>query len=238
MAGYVIPRTLKKGKYMRFSDFFIEYKLKVLGISPYIKFRDMDKYKLIGLGISIFSITIGAILFVLKKGAFGYFYAVSVISMVITLLLAGRKKEKEKMLNNHYKPYSRKRMRAFSELLNDYGVNYKDEKKMSMLIEQADLAKERYSILKGIKSPINAVSTYIIIPIIISVLNRLIENIELNLLLTETIQWILLIFMLIGMWIAMSSMVKSMFGGDSAKYEDLKYDLQQMMIFGDMISSC
>ena len=223
---------------MRFSDFFIEYKLKVLGISPYIKFRDMDKYKLIGLGISIFSITIGAILFVLKKDAFGYFYAVSVISMVITLLLAGRKKEKEKMLNNHYKPYSRKRMRAFSELLNDYGVNYKDEKKMSMLIEQADLAKERYSILKGIKSPINAVSTYIIIPIIISVLNRLIENIELNLLLTETIQWILLIFMLIGMWIAMSSMVKSMFGGDSAKYEDLKYDLQQMMIFGDMISSC
>ena len=220
MAGYVIPRTLKKGKYMRFSDFFIEYKLKVLGISPYIKFRDMDKYKLIGLGISIFSITIGAILFVLKKGAFGYFYAVSVISMVITLLLAGRKKEKEKML------------------LNDYGVNYKDEKKMSMLIEQADLAKERYSILKGIKSPINAVSTYIIIPIIISVLNRLIENIELNLLLTETIQWILFIFMLIGMWIAMSSMVKSMFGGDSAKYEDLKYDLQQMMIFGDMISSC
>jgi len=237
MAWYVIPRIIKKGKSMRFSDFFMEYKLKVLGISPYIKFRDMDRYKLIGLGISIFSITIGVLLFVLKKGAFGYFYGISVISMVITLLLAGRKKEREKMLNKHYKPYSEKRMRTFSKMLKDYGIDYNDEKKMSMLIEQADLAKERYSIIKGIKSPINAASTYIIIPIIISVLNRLIENIELSSLLTETLQWILLIFMLIAMWIAMSSMVKSMFGGDSAKYEDLKYDLQQMMIFGDMISS-
>ena len=222
---------------MRFSIFFMEYKLKVLGISPYIKFRDMDRYKLIGLGISIFSIIVGVLLFVLKKGAFGYFYGISVISMVITLLLAGRKKEREKMLNNHYKPYSEKRMRTFSKMLKDYGIDYNDEKKMSMLIEQADMAKERDSIIKGIKSPINAASTYIIIPIIMSVLNRLIENIELSLLLTETLQWILLIFMLIGMWIAMSSMVKSMFGGDSVKYEDLKYDLQQMMIFGDMISS-
>ena len=156
--------------------------------------------------------------------------------MIITLLLAGRKKEKEKMLKRHYKPYSKKRMRAFLELLIDYGIDYKDEKKMHMLIEQADLAKERYSIIRGIKSPINAVSTYIIIPVIISVLNRLIENIELNQLLTQTIQWILVIFMLIGMWIAMSSMVKNMFGGDSGKYEDLKDDLQQMMIFGDMVS--
>lgn len=221
---------------MRFCDFFIEYKLKVLGISPYIKFRDMDKYKLIGLGISIFSITIGVILFGLSKDAFGYFYAISAISMIITLLLAGRKKEKEKMLNCHYKPYSKKRMRAFLELLIDYGIDYKDEKKMHMLIEQADLAKERYSIIRGIKSPINAVSTYIIIPVIISVLNRLIENVELSQLVTQTIQWILVIFMLIGMWIAMSSMVKNMFGGDSGKYEDLKDDLQQMMIFGDMVS--
>jgi len=237
MALYVIPRILKKGNDMRFCDFFIEYKLKVLGISPYIKFRDMDNYKLIGLGISIFSITIGVILYLLKRSAFGYFYVVSAISMVITLLLAGRKKEREKMLINHYKPYSKKRMRALSELLKEYGVDYKDEKKMGMLIEQADLAKEKYSILKGIKSPINAVSTYIVIPIIISVLNRLIENIELSMLLTKTIQWILEIFMLIGMWIAMSSMIKSMFGGDSGKYEDLKYDLQQMQIFGDRISS-
>lgn len=42
--------------------------------------------------------------------------------------------------------------------------------------------------------------------------------------------------MLIGIWIAMSSMVKNMFGGDSGKYEDLKDDLQQIMIFGDMVS--
>lgn len=222
---------------MRFCDFFIEYKLKVLGISSYIKFRDMDKYKLVGLGNSIFSITIGVILYLLSKSAYGYFYAISAIGMIITLALAGRKKEREKMLNCHYKPYSMKRMRAFLELLGDYGVDYNDEKKMNMLIEQADLAKERYSIIKGIKSPISAVSTYIVIPIIISVLNRLIENIELNQLLTQTIQWILVLFMIIGMGIAMVSMVKSMFRGDSGKYDDLKYDLQQMMIFGDMISA-
>lgn len=222
---------------MRFCDFFIEYKLKVLGISSYIKFRDMDKYKLVGLGISIFSITIGVLLYLLSKSVFGYFYAISAISMIITLALAGRKKEREKMLNCHYKPYSKKRMRAFLELLSDYGVDYNDEKKMNMLIEQADLAKERYSIIKGIKSPISAVSTYIVIPIIISVLNRLIENIELNQLVTQTIQWILVLFMIIGMGIAMVSMVKSMFRGDSGKYDDLKYDLQQMMIFGDMISA-
>ena len=88
------------------------------------------------------------------------------------------------MIEKHYKPYSSKRMRAFSELLNEYGINYKDEKKMERLIEQADLAKDRYSIFAGIKSPINATCTYIIIPILISVLNRFIEDVAIGKLLT------------------------------------------------------
>lgn len=222
---------------MRFSDFFNEYKLKVLSISPYIKFRDMAKYKLIGLGIALFTMGVGVILFLLHNSISGYFYVISVISMIITVLLAERKKERLFMLENHYKLYSKKRMKEFSQLLINYGIDYKDEKKMYLLIEQAELAKNRHGIIKEIKSPFYAICTYIIIPILISVLNRLVEDIEVSELLTQTIQWGLIICMLLGMWLAMSSLIKSIFGGESEKYEDLKYDLQQMIIFGDIIST-
>lgn len=222
---------------MRFCDFFLEYKLEVLAISPYIKIRDMEKYKLVGLGISILAMIVGVILSLLDRKMGGFFYLVAVISIVITLILAGRKKEKHRMLNEHYIPYSTRRMREFYKLLKKYGIDYNDEKKMNMLIEQVDLVKNRYCIIKGINSPTSAVCTYILIPVLITILNRFVDSIEINELLSQSIQWGLIVLMVFVMWIAMSSLIKSIFSGESTKYEDLKDDLQQMMIFGDMISS-
>ena len=47
---------------MRFNVFFNEYKLRVLSISQYIKFKDMAKYKLIGLAMSSIFVAISIVL--------------------------------------------------------------------------------------------------------------------------------------------------------------------------------
>ncbi len=48
------------------------------------------------------------------------------------------------------------------------------------------------------------------------------------------LQWGLVIGMLIVLIVSLASLFKLFLGGDSSKYEDLKYDLQQIMIFGDI----
>lgn len=186
-----------------------------------------------GLGVSVLSMIASIILYLLKRKEFGYFYTISMVSILVIIVLVQRKKERENMLNNHYKPYSRVRMRAFSELLKEYGIDYNDEKKMNMLIEQAEVAKNRRSVTLGIKSPINATFTYVCSPVITTILNRIVDSIEIDELLGQAIQGGLIFLTIILLLIAMISIGTSIFGGDSDKYEDLKYDLQQMMIFGD-----
>ncbi len=55
------------------------------------------------------------------------------------------------MLEKHSKPYSRERMRAFFDLLKQYNIDYRDEKKIQLLIDQADLARGKNSLFKGDK---------------------------------------------------------------------------------------
>ena len=221
---------------MIFNVFFNEYKLRVLSISQYIKFKDMAKYKLIGLAMSSIFVAISIVLLFISNNAWIIFYILSAISMGGTILIANRKSERESMLENHYKPYAKERMKAFSELLAKYGIDYKDEKKMTLLIEQANRAKDESDLFKSIRTPIVATCTYIIIPILLSISNKVIDGIEMNQLLYQSIQWGMLILILLGIWIAISTFVKSVFGGQTEKYGDLKYDLEQMMIFGDQIS--
>lgn len=221
---------------MRFNIFFDEYRLRVLGISKYIKFKDMPKYKLIGLFVSLSLVVVSIILLLLSNNAWILFYILSAISMGVLVLFARRKKERENMIENHYKPYSKKRMKAFLQLLIEYEIDYKDEKKMQLLIEQANRAKDESDWFKGIRTPVLGVCTYIVLPLLLSVSNRYVEGVEMDQLFYQATIWVMEIFILLAIWIAISTFVKSLFGGQTEKYSDLKYDLEQMMIFGDQIS--
>lgn len=220
---------------LRFCDFFIEYKLKVLSIDARVKFKDIAKYKWIGMAISIIAMIFGLVFIFIDSEYLGIFYVVSLTSLFVTFRLSERKKEQMYMLTNYYKPYSQRRLQAFGALLKEYGIHYKDTDKLKMLIEQAELARNKYSVVKGIKSPISATCTYIIIPILLAVVNRFVADLELEVLLVQTVYWGMIVVMLLAMWLAMGSLIKSMFAGDAGKYEDLKDDIQQIMLFGDKI---
>lgn len=221
---------------MRFNIFFKEYKLRVLSISKYIKFKDIAKYKLVGIVISLLLFLISIVLLLISNKYGFWFYILSIICMGIIVLIANRKSEKKSMLENHYKPYAKTRMKAFSELLVDYGIDYKDEKKMQLLIEQATLAKDESDWFKGIRTPIIGTCTYIILPVLLSISNRIIDSTEMDQLLYQAILWVITIFILLALWISISMFVKSVFGGQTEKYGDLKYDLEQMIIFGEQIA--
>ena len=137
------------------------------------------------------------------------------------------------MLIKHYKPYSKKRMTAFFKLLKEYGIDYNDEKKMNMLIEQTEQAKDKNNIIKVIKSRVNVVIIYIFLPIFGCVVEHIIGNMKIDQAFIQTI-----IFVTRGLIVFVTVLVvlligDSIFGGYLQEYDDLKYDLQQAMIFGN-----
>lgn len=218
---------------MRFCDFFLEYKLKVLSISPYIKWKDMEKYKLFGLGIYLLLTVGGLISFLFNLNLAIILFLLATVSILITVLLAERKEEKQRMLEKHFKPYSRERMRALFKLLKEYGIDYRDEKKMNMLIEQADLASGKNCLFKGIKPSVKYACTSFLVPVLIVALDHSMDGMKIDQLWNQIIQWGFVIVIFVILAISLGSLITFFLGGDSRKYEDLKYDLQQAMIFGN-----
>ena len=106
-----------KEEVVRFCDFFLEYQLEVLGISHYIKLKDIKKYKLVGVFSAVILMILGSVCyFFVDKHIGGVMYSLSVVVVLITTVLAEKKKEKRYMLDQHYKPYSKRRMECLANL--------------------------------------------------------------------------------------------------------------------------
>ena len=156
----------------------------------------------------------------------------SIICLLITVGLVNRRKEQEKMLIKYYKPYSRKRIIALIELLRKYNINYEDIDKISLLIEQADIAKEKFDIFSKIKSSFNAVAGYVLAPLPTIILTQIIGKAEGEALYILAIQIVLVVIMIFVLGMSLKAIISELFGKENIKYEDLKNDLQQIVIFG------
>ena len=223
---------------MRFSDFFLEYKVKVSSIKSTIRWREIDTYKKVGLIVAIVFTFLG-LFFYLRNNDNDWLcyicYSISAIDIATLLCLAERKKEIKKMLKKYYKPYSKKRLKALKKLLKKYGIDYNDEKKINMLIDQADVTKSEYCVWKTMKHPVSVVVMHVVIPVAVGQISRGITNMDIDSLIIRGIQLLLWIIVLFAIITPFFILIQAFFRGDAGKYDELKYDLQQIMIFGDKL---
>lgn len=233
---------------MRFSDFFIGYKIGLKSLESRIPFRKLPLYRKIAV-ITAYICAICVILFavigIMTKFIAYKFIPMVTITIVIFVLIFlvvlvtssvdSTKGNMERMLNCFYKPYSEKRIQMVRRLLEEYKV--RDSYQIDMLIEEARKNRLQHDYIEPLRKPIKVLAG-VVVPIIAYLLKKYFDVTgpqaqEILLMIICTLFIALFIFSIV---IAFDSIVKDIFYHDYNKYNELIDDLQQVKLFymGDM----
>lgn len=216
---------------MRFCDLFISYKIGLKSIKSTIPFTKFPLYRKVFVIIIFAGAIISGILLIFKQTLASYIPLIlGTVSMIVFFIIDSTKRNLEVMLNNHYAPYSQRRMQMIINILGKYHIDIYDVESINMLIEEAKHAQIQCDYLAPIKKPLKALGT-IIVPIIAFVAQRIGNTAtqdEMIVMATQAIVLTLLIFSLI---LALTPVVKDVLYRDYNKYDELIYDLRQIKLF-------
>lgn len=226
---------------MRFNNFFMEYKLRLKEIRWNIPWSRLPFYRKVSL-IAFIVVASVYMIFVLPKEQVDsmFFCVVSVIFILIFIIIIGifslidsKKRNRRKMLEEHYKPYSRARINMLVELLKNYGIKLNRADgfdKIDLLIEQAEENKIKDNPLLEVSKPLKLFGT-IVIPAILFVATKIAEGLTIENLVALAILYVVMLAMIFAIIFSLKSLITVIIYPDYYKYEELIYDLKQLKIF-------
>ena len=216
---------------MRFCDFFIEYKLGLREISKYIKWSKLPLYRKICIVLMFICLSMFILFAVLRKYIILFLIGILYfILLIVFLLLDSTRKKRLKMLNNHYKPYSRNRITMVINLLNKYNISQFDTERIDLLINEAHRTKILMDPFLPIIKPFKALCT-IVIPISAYVAQKIADKSSIESLISVSIEMICIIICIFVALYALFILIKDLLYRDCSKYDDLINDLYQVKIF-------
>lgn len=98
--------------------------------------------------------------------------ALGIISLIIFFIIDSMKRNLKVMLQQHYAPYSEKRMNMTINVLKDYGIEIQNFDSLDMLIEEAKQAQIQCNYIAPLKKPFKTLGA-IIIPIVAFVAQKI-----------------------------------------------------------------
>lgn len=216
---------------MRFCDLFISYKIGLKGIKSSISFTKLPKYRKIFIIVTFIITVFAATLYFLGKPV------ASCIALGLLLLWIGifgiidsKKRNLEVMLNEHYIPYSKERMKMVIKVLKKYEIDIHNSDSIDMLIEEAKYAQVQCDYLLPLKKPIKTIGG-IIIPIGVYVARKIGDTASQDNMIMMAVDVIIIILLFFSLAFAISSLVKEVLYRDYNKYDQLIYDLRQIKVF-------
>lgn len=216
---------------MRFSDLFISYKIGLKDIKSTIPFTKLPLYRKIFIIIFLAGITISGILFIFIQNIFSFIpTGFSLIALIIFSIIDSKKDNLKDMLENHYIPYSKKRMDMTIEVLKKYNINIENLDSIDMLITEAKHAQTSCDFLSQFKKPFKTLGA-IIIPIVVFVAKKISEAATPTKMLNMATLAIILILLIFSLIFSFIPIIKDLFYRDYNKYNELIYDLRQIKLF-------
>lgn len=139
---------------MRFCDLFISYKIGLKDTKSTIPFTKLPLYRKVFLVIFLTGIIISGILLIFIQNIFSFIpMGLSLISLIIFAIIDSKKDNLSVMLENHYIPYSKKRMNMTIEVLKKYNIDIKNLDSLDMLITEAKYAQIQCDLFSQFKKP-------------------------------------------------------------------------------------
>ena len=122
---------------MRFCDLFISYKIGLKNIKSTIPFTKLPLYRKIFVIILFASAITSGILLIFRQTWASYIpIGLGVLSLIIFFIIDSTKRNLEVMLQQHYAPYSEKRINMTINV-----IDIQNHDSLDMLIEEAKLAQ-------------------------------------------------------------------------------------------------
>ena len=154
----------------------------------------------------------------------------SLISPIIFAIIDSKKDNLSVMLENHYIPYSEKRMNMTIEVLKKYNINIKNLDSLDMLITEAKYAQIQCDLFSQFKKPFKTLGA-IIIPIVVFVAKKISETATETQILNIAGLTIILILLIFSLIFSFVPVVRDLFYRDYSRYNEFIYDLRQVKLF-------
>ena len=216
---------------MRFCDLFISYKIGLKDTKSTIPFTKLPLYRKVFLVIFLTGIIISGILLIFIQNIFSFIpMGLSLISLIIFAIIDSKKDNLSVMLENHYIPYSEKRMNMTIEVLKKYNINIKNLDSLDMLITEAKYAQIQCDLFSQFKKPFKTLGA-IIIPIVVFVAKKISETATETQILNIAGLTIILILLIFSLIFSFVPIVRDLFYRDYSRYNEFIYDLRQVKLF-------
>ena len=157
-------------------------------------------------------------------------FDVYIISLIIFFIIDSMKRNLKVMLQQHYVPYSEKRMNMTINVLKDYGIEIQNFDSLDMLIEEAKQAQIQCDYIAPLKKPFKTLGA-IIIPIVAFVAQKIGNAASQDEMITMALQVIVLVLLTFSLIFSLTPIIKDILYRDYNKYDDFIYDLRQIKLF-------
>lgn len=112
---------------MRFCDLFIAYKIGLKEIKNSIPFTKLPLYRKIAVILTFACAILSSIMLICHQVLIALITIIfALVSIAIFLIIDSTKNNLKTMLQNHYTPYSQKRMKMVLNLIENYKIDITD----------------------------------------------------------------------------------------------------------------
>lgn len=219
-----------KKEYSRFCDLFTSYEIGLREIKDKIPFLKLPFYRKIFAILFFFEAIFAFVLTSFRFHLGLYILALMMITLLIFIVIDSQKRNLEIMFEKYYKPYSQKRMELIISILDQYGIDINNKETIDLLIEEAIHAQSKCDYLAPFEKPFKTLGA-VTVPVIIYVVKKYSELLELSELINTTVQYIVIILLCSGCVFALIPFIKDIFYRDYKKYGEMIYDLRQVKLF-------
>lgn len=211
-----------------FNLLYMKYQKEIM--RPYRgKFKDLNLYEKIFLIVLISDASLFAVFsFLNNKIGSIVTFAIILFWIIIFAIKRHQPEEQERLIKENN---SKERMKQMIKLLNEFHIDISDDNQLDRLIERATKEQKAYDIRKDFKVSFGSMTTYILLPMLTLLLQKIFDGAKLMDLIYGAFLIFLFCIMVVALIFSCSSIFKDLFNKDIRNLKEFIEDIEDIKDF-------
>ncbi|MDD6511697.1 hypothetical protein [Sharpea azabuensis] len=193
------------------------------------KFKDLNLYEKIFLIVLISDASLFAVFsFLNNKIGLIVTFAIILFWIIIFAIKRHQPEEQERLIKENN---SKERMKQMIKLLNEFHIDISDDNQLDRLIERATKEQKAYDIWKDFKVSFGSMTTYILLPMLTLLLQKIFDDAKLMDLIYGAFLIFLFCIMVVALIFSCSSIFKDLFNKDIRNLKEFIEDIEDIKDF-------
>lgn len=211
-----------------FNLLYMKYQKEIM--RPYRgKLKDLHLYEKIFLIVLISDASLFAVFsFLNNKIGSIVTFAIILFWIIIFAIKRQQPEEQERIIKENN---SKERMKQMIKLLNEFHIDISDDNQLDRLIERATKEQKAYDIWKDFKVSFGSMTTYILLPMLTLLLQKIFDNAKLMDLIYGAFLIFIFCIMIVALIFSCSSIFKDLFNKDIRNLKEFIEDIEDIKDF-------